>query len=245
MNTANIQKPDKFILHFLKNSFSNGTFILKLLRSSTQRKHLFRWIRSLKNNYLFDTPSPWLVFDAIDYIKPRLFKGMNVFEYGSGGSTLFWIYYGANVVSIEYDPQFYKFMKKKLLPNKSMDYRLIIPDIADHYDEFFDLSNPEKYYSSDTTFHNYDFFNYVTQIDAFPDESFDLILIDGRARPACIKHSVNKVKIGGLIILDNSDRDYYLINNEKCLENFSKIEFYGAVPENNIFSKTNIYTRLK
>jgi hypothetical protein len=29
------------------------------------------------------------------------------------------------------------------------------------------------------------------------------------------------------------------------LENFSKIEFYGAVPENNIFSKTNIYTRLK
>jgi hypothetical protein len=240
-----MQGNKKSVKQFIDNSVSNGGFIWHLLKNNTQRKHVFRWIHSLKQNYLFDIPSPWLVFDAIDYIKPRLFKGMNVFEYGSGGSTLFWLHYGANVISIEHDSQWHNFMKNKLQSNKSIDYRLIVPEIAKRNDLDFDPSDPEKYFSTDEVYRDYQFRNYVTQIDSFPDQHFDFILIDGRARPSCIKHSISKVKVGGLIILDNSDRDYYLINNEESLENCLKIEFYGAVPENNIFSKTNIYTRLK
>lgn len=233
------------MFNFIIKAYRNSRFVLQLLRNRTQHKHVFRWIHSLKQNYLFDSPSPWLAFDAIDYIKPRLFKGMNVFEYGSGGSTLFWLYYGANVVSIEHNSQWYNLMKNKLQSNKSIDYRLIVPEIAEQNNLDFDPSDPEKYFSADKSYRNYQFRNYVTQIDVFPDEHFDLISIDGRARPSCIKHSINKLKVGGKIILDNSDREYYLINNKKCLENFSIIEFYGAVPENNIISKTNIYTRLK
>jgi hypothetical protein len=239
-----MRENNKSILHGINNSFHNGWFIWQLLQSKTQRRHVFRWIYSLKKNYLFDTPSPWLVFDAISYIKPHLFRGMKVFEYGSGGSTLFWLYYGADVVSVEHDPQWYNLVKNKLQSSNSVDYRLIVPEIATQNDPDFDPSDPEKYFSADDSYRHYQFHNYVTQIDAFPDEHFDLILIDGRARPSCLKHSVKKVKVGGQIILDNSDRDYYLINNEKYLKNFSKIEFCGAIPENNIFSKTSIYTRL-
>jgi len=231
--------------HRINILINNGWFIWQLLQNSTQRKHVLRWINSLKKAYLFDTPSPWLVFDAIDSIKPFLLKGMNVFEYGSGGSTLFWLYHGANVVSVEHNPQWYDLMKNKLQSEKSIDYRLIAPDLAEKDDMFFDPSDPEKYFSSDMLYMNYQFCNYVTQIDAFPDGHFDLVLIDGRARPSCIKHSINKVRIGGKIILDNSDRDYYLISSEKYFDNFSKNEFYGTVPGNITFSKTNIYTRLK
>lgn len=240
-----IQENKKSTIHYINFLFKNRRFIWKLLQSNTQRKHVFRWIHSLNRDYLFDTPSPWLVFDAIDYIKSRMFNGMNVFEYGSGGSTLFWLYYGANVVSIEHDPQWYNLMKQKIHTDKSIDYRLIVPEIAYQTNLDFDPSDPEKYFSEDESFRDYQFHHYVTQIDAYPDDHFDLILIDGRARPSCLKHSTKKVKVGGQIILDNSDRDYYLVNNEKYLENFSKIEFYGSVPENNYFSKTNIYTRLK
>jgi hypothetical protein len=245
MNGPVLQKNNKSELHCINNLFSNGWFIWQLFKSNNQRKHLFRWIQSLKQNYLFDTPSPWLVFDAIDWIKPHLFKGMNVFEYGSGGSTLFWLYYGANVVSIEHNPQWYDLMKNKLLSNKSIDYRLIVPEITKQNALDFDPSDPEKYCSIDNLYRDYQFRNYVTQIDSFPDEHFDLILIDGRARPSCIKHSTKKIKVGGQIILDNSDRDYYFKSTDKHLENFLKIEFCGAAPENNIFSKTNIYVRLK
>ena len=240
-----IQKIHKSILYHCKNLFCNGRFILKLLRSDTQRKHVFRWIFSLKQNYLFDTPYPWLVFDAVDYIQPRLFKGMNVFEYGSGGSTLFWLYYGSNVVSIEHNPQWYDLMKKKITSNQPIDYRLIIPDSTKHNNLGFDPSNPENYVSANDLYRAYEFGNYVTQIDVYPDGHFDLIVIDGRARPSCIKHSIKKVKIGGYIILDNSDREYYLTKTNIYLKNFFKVEFYGAIPGNTFFSKTNIYMKLK
>ena len=243
MNGPVMQKNNKTILSYIKKK--NVIFILHLLRNQTQRKHIFRWISSLKQNYLFNTPSPWLVFDAIDYIKPRLFSGMRVFEYGSGGSTLFWLYHGANVVSVEHNPQWYDLVKKKIYANESLDYRLIVPEIAQLNNQSFDPSDPEKYFSADERYREFQFYNYVTQVDAFADNYFDLILIDGRARSSCLKHSTRKLKVGGQIILDNSDRDYYLINNEKYLENFSNLEFIGAAPENNEFSKTNIYTRLR
>jgi len=232
------------ILSYIKNAMRNGRFILQLLRSRTQRKHVFRWIRSLKQNYLIDATVPWLVFDAIDYIKPRLFNGMSVFEYGSGGSTLFWLYCGANVVSIEHNHRWYNLLEKKIHSNQLIDYRLIVPMAIIQNDLDFDPSDPEKYFSANDSFRSYEFHNYVTQIDACPNEYFDLILIDGRARPSCIKHSVKKVKIGGHIILDNSDREYYHTKTESYFNNFLKTEFYGAGPLNNVKWKTNIYTRM-
>lgn len=229
----------------INNAYRNGTFILELLRNTTQRKHAFRWICSLKQNYLFDTPSPWLVFDAIDYIKPRLFKGMNVFEYSSGGSTLFWLYYGANVVSIEHDPQWNDFMRERLQSYKSIDYRLITPEKIENKAQYDDPSDPDKYTSMWDPYKESRFFNYVSQIDTFPDQYFDIISIDGRARPSCIKHSISKIKLGGMIILDNSDRDYYFLKTDQYFKNFSKIEFFGVGPQNDTIWKTNIYTRMK
>ena len=231
------------MFNFIINAYCNSRFILQLLQDRTQRKHLVRWISSQKRNYFFTTPSPWWVFDAIDYLTPRVFNGMNVFEFGSGGSTLFWLSHGANVVSVEHNSQFYTFMKNKLQSNKSIDYRLVMPELTNMNEHSFNPSDPEKYFSSEDALHN--FYNYVTQIDAFPDEYFDLILIDGRARPSCIKHSVNKVKVGGIIVLDNSNRDYYFTMTEEFFGNFSKNEFFGVGPQNNVNWKTNIYIRMR
>jgi hypothetical protein len=240
-----MQKNKESTLQFIIDLVSNRRFIWDIINNQAQRKHLFRWIKSLKLDYLLDTPSPWLVFDAIDHIRPYLFKGMNIFEYGSGSSTLFWLQYGANVVSIEHNLQWFNLMKNKLKSNKSIDYRLILPEKSTDVDDYFDPSEPEKYLSSDDLYRSYHFRNYVTQIDEFPDQYFDIVLIDGRARPSCIKHSINKVKVGGQIILDNSDRDYYILKNTRCLANYSKVEFHGLVPNEKFFSKTAIYTRQK
>jgi len=47
-----------------------------------------------------------------------------------------------------------------------------------------------------------DYFN----LDQYPDEAFDFILIDGSERGNCAKSAVKKLKRGGYIYLDNSDK---------------------------------------
>lgn len=41
------------------------------------------------------------------------------------------------------------------------------------------------------------------------EQSFDVVLVDGRERVACIKNAVNKLKENGVIILDDAEREKY------------------------------------
>ena len=66
--------------------------------------------------------------------------------------------------------------------------------------------DPLSYTTSDETHAGKSFYDYVTLIDEYPSEYFDVVLIDGRARPSCFMHAMNKVKFDGYIILDNADR---------------------------------------
>jgi predicted O-methyltransferase YrrM len=43
-------------------------------------------------------------------------------------------------------------------------------------------------------------------LDHYPEETFDFILIDGSQRGNCAKSAVAKIKSGGYIYLDNSDK---------------------------------------
>ena len=45
--------------------------------------------------------------------------------------------------------------------------------------------------------------------DRFDDETFDFILVDGRNRVKCFEKSLRLLKKGGVIMLDNSEREYY------------------------------------
>jgi predicted O-methyltransferase YrrM len=106
------------------------------------------------------------------------------------------------------------------------DYRLIEPEP----DPMITLKShelPENYKSAD--FNSHSFKAYVKAIDIYPDNYFDLVVIDGRARPSCIKHAVPKIKRGGVLVLDNSDRDYYLKNTRTFLEGWSQQTFRGTV----------------
>ncbi|MCA9907704.1 MAG: hypothetical protein KC519_03580, partial [Anaerolineae bacterium] len=95
----------------------NTKRLFTILRTSGQIRHLARFLASHTPGYLFDKPSPWLGFDAIDYLAARISPGWRVFEYGSGGSTLFWLKSGAEVVSIEHDADWYAQMQQRLMQN--------------------------------------------------------------------------------------------------------------------------------
>jgi hypothetical protein len=236
-----LDQPD--LKEMLSTWRGNIAQFLKILLSSCQRKHVCRWLFSLRRNYLLDKQMPWLTFDAIEFIESRLWEGMQVFEYGSGGSTLFWLKHGATCVSIGHNPDWYSIVRQRLVPECSIDYRLVLPELVKDSGWQGDPADPETYVSSDGAYHGYSFRKYVMQIDAFPDRYFNVVMIDGRARPSCIMHGAGKVRPGGLLILDNAERLYYTAKTQECLEDFTCQQFYGVGPCGQSMWRTDVYTR--
>ena len=230
-------------MYHLRKCCKNLRFIIRLLNTPSQRKHVLKWVKTNREDRFLKQKIPWITFDAIDYLNTLPLQSKIVFEWGSGGSTLFWLNKGANVVSIEHDRQWYDKMKLILPKTANIDYKLIEPE-AVHKAELYstDASDPNGYISSNSKEWMYK--NYVSIIDQFENDYFDIILIDGRARPSCIKHAVKKIKEGGILILDNSDRDYYLSKTDKYVSEFKKKTYIGAVPLVPQFSETTIYQNI-
>lgn len=220
-------------------------FFRALLALPTQRRHALRWVRSLSPDFLFNEPSPWITCDAFDYLRARLPQGARVFEYGSGGSTIFWKHCGADLVSVEHDPEWYESVRRRLGNSPGVDYRLVPPEPLAGGDTGSDPSDPLDYASDDARYAGLSFRAYVSQIDAFPDGSFDVLLIDGRARPSCILHGCRKVRVGGFLVLDNADRPYYTENVRASLEIYSRKRFFGVLPSIARFCTTDVCVRMR
>lgn len=169
-------------------------------------------------------PMPWMNYKAIIFLENNVKPGSVVFEYGSGSSTRYWISKGCKVISVEHDKKFFRQMQGALAGK--CDYSLVEPEL----DPLISKKShelPDSFKSSDFDGHNFE--NYVKSIDIYPDNYFDLVVVDGRARPACIKNSISKIRRGGFLVLDNSDRDYYLKNTQYLLNDWTQTTCRGTV----------------
>jgi len=222
---------------------SHTRFLLLLLRTSGQWRNGLEWLRSMRPGYLLEKPSLWMTFDALREVRRRLKPGMRVFEYGSGGSTLFWLAHGATVVSIEHDPEWYNRVRERIAGAVGIDYRLVLPEAHAGLAPHNDPGDPEAYLSDDIRYSGKHFRTYVSQISTFADGYFDIVLVDGRARTSCMVEAAPKVRPGGMLVLDNADREYYLRNIRSNLEPFVCKRYYGAGPCNAHLWRTDIYAR--
>ncbi len=225
----------------LRDSLARLRFAFRLLALPGQRRYLGRWLISLRPGYLLRAGLPWLNFDAIDALAQLELRGRYVFEYGSGGSTIYWLRRGARVVSIEHDPAWYERVRAAIPPGAPLDYRLVPPEPA--LPEPADSADPAAYRSGDPAFAGQSFARYAAQIDTFPEASFDLVLVDGRARPSCLAHAAPRVRPGGLLILDNSDRAYYTARLGPLFNGWTATVYAGATPSAPVFTETTFYIR--
>lgn len=234
------------LLHKIKTEANAVQYFFKILTISNQRRYAIPWWRSRKPGYLIASSMPWICFDAIIFLNDclRTKNNLRIFEYGSGGSTFYWLLFDVKLVSIEHDISWFTMVKEKLNTRmiKNVDYRYVEPEyVNENWWKERDPSDPLQYSTGDETLKNYKFRNYVNQIDQFPDGYFDLIMIDGRSRPACITHSIKKVKQGGLLIIDNTEIDYYFQKTASYLEAFDRKIFFGIVPTLTHMSRTDIF----
>lgn len=209
-------------------------------------KHYKIWCKSLGKSY-WEGPIqdgiPWMTFSAIDFLDARLSKNDKVFEYGTGGSTIFFAERVNTVVSIEHDLEWLDLVMQTLNFRNIANVNATCikgESLTNHTKTKINDSDYQYCYSTKTGLY---FNQYVNQINNYPDDYFDWVVIDGRARPSCIKEAISKVKPGKYLLIDNSERAHYQPAINNFLEAWDRTTFEGPTPYLKWFTQTSIWKK--
>jgi hypothetical protein len=136
---------------------------------------------------------PWMSWKAIDFLQGHITPGLRVFEWGGGGSTIFFADRGCHVTTVE-SSEFWK----QVIQNRyratersgSLEIRFIPAETRD----------PRAVT------------DYIQSID--DGAPWDIIVIDGLeeayiSRIDCIRHISGAVRKGSIAVLDDSYRSGY------------------------------------
>lgn len=213
--------------------------------ASWKEKYFRLWSASQKSGSTMQDRIPWMSYLAIDLLKKFVTEGKHVFEYGGGGSTLFFTDRKAHVVTVEHNEEWFRKLELDMKSQgiKNWEGHLIREEAGT--EEGAHIGDPQAYISDDENYRGKNFRAYASYIDRFPENKFDLIVVDGRARPSCTQHAIPKLKPGGWLIIDNSDRDYYLdAFRETLTEQFETISnCLAPTPYCTWFTQTGIWQK--
>ncbi|MBS0286944.1 MAG: class I SAM-dependent methyltransferase [Proteobacteria bacterium] len=213
-----------------------GLGLLAQLDTLAKQKQSYHYLRSLLAIHQLDDmimlDVPWWTYDAIseieNYIQRKKTK-LSVFEYGSGASTIWLAKRADKVISVEHDQSWYVHLNSKLSAFPQVQLSLIPPQLN---------GTDNKYKSQKCP--NVSFKTYVESIHS-AKEQYDIIIIDGRARSACLETCLAFLKPEGIIIFDNSNRKRYQPELVAC--GLEIVRFYGRVPGSPFKSETAILSR--
>jgi len=138
-----------------------------------------------------DLELPWIAYGAIDFLDDYLNPQMNICEYGTGGSTIFFGRRAGTVYSIENDEAWYAAVAGKVETLALRNIDIVLKP--------FDPRNPIAFEES-------------SYLKAIPDDiRIDVFFIDGAeewipTRPTCFTYVENLVPPGGIIVVDDSWR---------------------------------------
>jgi Methyltransferase domain len=137
-----------------------------------------------------DLRIPWWSFAAIDFIGKQCRPEFEVFEYGSGGSTLFFAERCKSVTAVEDHAEWRDSVEKALAARSLKNAELLVRP--------YDFRAAVDFESS-------------SYLQALGEKSYDLIVVDGQdwgadIRPVCFHRAESYIKAGGMIVVDDSWR---------------------------------------
>jgi len=137
--------------------------------------------------------SPWLCSDAVRILDSWLRPTDRGLEWGSGRSTVWLARRVAHLISIEHNPTWAEIVKKKLYDagvTRNVDYNLYPEGINEKTDS-----------------------SYIEVVKDIKPSTLDFCLVDGVSRDHCALACLEKLKPGGILIIDNINR--YIPKNPK------------------------------
>ena len=216
----------KYIWDKLINLFRklNKPLQIQLINFSYLAKHLGQY-NSLKQGKPVDSynnPLPWITYPCIEYLNQFDFSNETVFEYGSGGSTKWFLNKNSKkVISIENDIKWFN----SLLEDQKK-FKNLTPIFTENEDEF--IYNTKVYESS------------VVFIDC--DSSYRLKVIQN------LFNNIDKINSNiKCIVIDDVDKknlkggdiDKIVFDLAKKL-NWIQVDFMGFRPFNRNYASTTI-----
>ena len=142
-------------------------------------------------------PIPWTTYPFLEFIEPRLWRDLRIFEYGCGNSTLFWAARAATVAAVEHDALWAARIGKMLPPSARVAHA---PQGSVAYPDAVREGAP-----------------------------WDIVVVDGVDRNACLERAVDALSQGGVIVLDDSERPEYATNILRERK-FRRLDFWGISP---------------
>lgn len=144
---------------------------------------------------------PWWTYEAIGKVEAWLAaraEPARAFEWGSGASTLWLAKRVGSITTVEHHRGFATHIAPTLAEH---------PNITSLVVEPVETPSP-KVPSAKEGHKGLDFADYVAAIEGV-EGPFDLIVIDGRAREACLRAALPHLADDGLIVFDNTRRKRY------------------------------------
>lgn len=174
-------------------------------------KRLRHWAFSLTRAHdslgISELDVPWWTYRAIDAVEQfiterRRHGDVRAFEWGSGASTIWLARRVTRVHSVEHHRGFGEMIQARLgseYPNAALE--IVEPQ----------PSNNPVIGSRKEGHGGLDFAAYVAFIDRVAPQHgpFDVIVVDGRAREACLAAALPHLAPGGIVVFDNTRRRRY------------------------------------
>jgi Methyltransferase domain len=191
---------------------------MRALRSVAERLGALEWLearratrillylRSLFSIYDVDDmvrlDIPWWTFAATAWLDAflRARPGAVAFEYGAGASTVWLARRCARVHSVEHDAPWAGTVSRLVASHPNVRLTCVPPEPLD--------AQGSRYQSRKAGWRHLSFERYVRAIDAVPG-AFDVIVVDGRCRRACLEAARPRLADGGVIVFDNTLRRQY------------------------------------
>ena len=179
------------------------------------------WFASIQSRLSEDLngPVPWITYPALRVLPQLLEPSFRVLEYGSGGSSLWFGRRVAQVVSVEHNRNWARWVAQHAGANNVI---VEIPEQATIEPEFLaatgsDAGQPVAGAS------------YAAEILRYPPGYFDVAYIDGIARPLCAQLAASRLSGAGFILLDNSERPSFAPAGDALREaGYRRIDFWGT-----------------
>jgi uncharacterized membrane protein YbhN (UPF0104 family) len=170
-----------------------------------RQRRLRHWAHSLTKVHdvqaMAELDVPWWTYHAIDVVEGWLAaqqRPIRAFEYGSGASTVWLARRVEELHSVEHDARFAEQLHPMLKRYLHVTLHLVEPV----------PSTSPAVPSAKAGYSGLEFGDYVATIEQVPG-TFDLVVIDGRAREACLAAALPRLAPGGLIVYDNTRRARY------------------------------------